>query len=725
MDGFRLDRRKLLTTAAAAVVLPALPVLAASGDSPTAFADREIAAAGAKAPKVDYLLDAKLGAQAYSFVRIGSGIRVVAGDPAGAMYGGLDIAEALQAGKLDVLLADKKVRRPFIAARGIKFNIPLDLRTPSYADVGDSNQANIPEVWERDFWASYFDAMARHRYDTLTLWSLHPFTSMVKVPEYPDVALDDVWRGLTPLGPKPEDTRSKNLLTPEVLAHHEVVKTLTIDEKIAFWRDVMTMAHNRGIQVYLFTWNTYTYGTFGKYGITDALDNPATVAYMRASVREFVKTYPLLAGIGITAGEQMTADAERNEQWLYDTYGEGIRDALKAAPQRKVRLIHRFHETKGDTINRVWKDFPGFPDSFTFSHKYSVAHMYANPQPTFFERQVRPTLDGKKSWLTVRNDDIFSLRWGDPDYAREYLRNMPERQVLAGFYMGPDGFCWGRDFLDRETAGQKLGNNRPLVMDKQWYAFAIWGRLAYDPDLPNSAFADMLGRRFPGADADRLYATAAAASKVVPLTTSFFWRDLDYHWLPEAGAHRDGKGIVPNPGDSGAVWSYTVEEFMKGSAAQDAGILSIRDWRKQVAAGTKITQKTPLDMADAIAAASEAALKGVAELRVARTRGDKEWLQTLGDFEAFGYLGRYYAAKIRAAATLALFDASSDAVQQAEAIRLLEIELVAWKAYAAIHSRQYLPNFFSRLGFVDVAALTPQVARDVDIARNWKPGSLT
>jgi hypothetical protein len=36
--------------------------------------------------------------------------------------------------------------------------------------------------------------MARHRYNVLSLWSLHPFPSLVKVPEFPDVALDDVWR---------------------------------------------------------------------------------------------------------------------------------------------------------------------------------------------------------------------------------------------------------------------------------------------------------------------------------------------------------------------------------------------------------------------------------------------------------------------------------------------------------------------------------------------------
>ncbi|HZL45107.1 MAG TPA: carbohydrate-binding family 6 protein, partial [Opitutaceae bacterium] len=102
---------------------------------------------------------------------------------------------------------------------------------------------------------------------------------------------------------------------------------------------------DRGISVYIFTWNIFTYGAEGKYGITSDMSNRTTVAYFRASVRELVKTYPLLAGIGITAGEAMEANNPNftKEQWLWATYGEGVRDALKDTPARGVRLIHRFH----------------------------------------------------------------------------------------------------------------------------------------------------------------------------------------------------------------------------------------------------------------------------------------------------------------------------------------------------------------------------------------------
>ncbi len=218
------------------------------------------------------------------------------------MYGGLDLAEAIRLGTLSEL---KEVdRAPFIARRGIKFNIPLDARTPSYSDAGDAAQQNIPEMWSLDFWHEFLDEMARQRFNVLSLWNLHPFPSLVKVPEYPDVALDDVMRTTVTFDAS-YSLSGTDMVRPSHLAHLATVKTMTIDEKIRFWREVMQYAHDRGIEVYLFTWNIFVWGAEGKYGITSDQANPVTIDYFRKSVRETLLTYPLLAGFGITAGEHM------------------------------------------------------------------------------------------------------------------------------------------------------------------------------------------------------------------------------------------------------------------------------------------------------------------------------------------------------------------------------------------------------------------------------------
>ncbi len=647
-------------------------------------------------------------AQSYSIrVRHAEGRRTITvrgADAAGAMYGGLDVAEALLTGTLDALKDSDHA--PHIARRGIKFNVPLDLRTPSYTDCSDAAQANIPEVWERAFWTEFLDAMARCRYNVLSLWSLHPFPSLVKVPEFPEVALSDVWRTRAKL----DDTFSfagSDMVRPAMLADHEVVKRITIDEKIAFWRWVMQQAADRGIQVYFFTWNVFTFGAEGKHGITNDLGNETTKTYFRASVRELVKTYPQLAGMGITAGEGMPQkmDSKAKEAWLWETYGEGVRDALKDEPKRVFRMIHRFHWTAQSEILEAFKDYPG---PFEFSFKYSVAHMYSITNPPFIQPLLEGLAPGRKTWLTVRNDDLYTFRFGDPTYARDYILNMPPDDKVAGFYMGPDGYVWGRDFLERHPDP----GPRPLVIEKQWYAFMLWGRLAYEPSLPDACFERLLAARHPKASPHQLYRALQGASQVMPLTTRFFWGDIDLKWYPEAClSHPKSKGF------------YTVRHFMEGVSMPGAKVLCIRDWRTRIAAGQLLEKTTPPQIAEALDAVATETLAALDVLREA-AKEDAELRKTVNDCEALAWLGRYYAAKISGACALALFDAKGDALERSAALRHLDDALTRWKRYAAVRDAQYVPALYNRVGYVNVTELTEKVTADLDIARNWKPDTL-
>ena len=177
---------------------------------------------------------------------------------------------------------------------GIKFNIPLDARAPSYDDTGDAAQKNIPEMWNMDFWKTYIDTLARYRYNYISLWSMHPFPSLVKVPKYPDVALDDVKRSR---GPFQEYYSGLGVdwTGPEFHEDNlETVKTMTIEEKIAFWRQVMAYGKSRNVDFYIVTWNIFDYGIDGKYGIND---DPATLALlMRGFTAAGIRPYYLHHG---------------------------------------------------------------------------------------------------------------------------------------------------------------------------------------------------------------------------------------------------------------------------------------------------------------------------------------------------------------------------------------------------------------------------------------------
>lgn len=631
-------------------------------------------------------------------------VYVLAGEGTGGMYGALDIAEAIQCNTLSRLAASDNV--PYLTKRGIKYNIPLDLRTPSYSDPGDAHQQNIPDTWDLNFWQSYFDEMAVHRYNVMTWWSLQPFPSMVKVPEFPDVALNDVWRTRE----KFDDTyssRGLNYDRPNLFKNVEVVKKMTIDEKIVFWKKVMQMAADRGIDIYLFTWNIFTYGADGKHGITRRQDNDTTIAWFRASVREMIKTYPLLRGIGITSGEgmdnQQTGEYS-NEKWLWKTYGEGIRDGLKDQPKREFTLVHRFHWA---SLNEIQKEFKDLPCRLELSLKYAIAHMYSITNPEFV-LPAMPLLSAQtQSWLTIRNDDIYSLRWANNDFARSFIKNIPDIKKIAGFYMGPDGYCWGRDYLSKLN-GTKTP---PLILQKQWYSFMLWGRLSYNPDLPDKLFLKQLPQHFPSVNTNELIKGWSSASMIFPWITRFVWGDIDLKWFPEANlSHPSHKGF------------YTVKDYIERVPMQGSNIEGILAWAEKKISNTQSGLISPLVVADSLEQLSNASLSSLKTLPKPNHQSPDELNQTLSDIEAFALVGKYYSEKIKAACDLALFDKTQNVSYKKTALQHLELAKNFWYQYAAIYSKKNKPALYNRVGYVDVEKLKTKVQEDIIMVTNWKPG---
>lgn len=631
-------------------------------------------------------------------------IYILSGEATGAMYGALDIAEAIECNTINQLKESDNT--PYLKNRGIKFNIPLDLRTPSYSDPGDASQQNIGDVWNIDFWQNYFDEMAVHRYNVMTWWSLQPFPSMVKVPEFPDVALNDVWRTKEKFD-ESFSHQGRDFDRAYLFKNVEVVKKMTIDEKIVFWKKVMQMAADRGIDIYLFTWNMFTYGATGKHGITQRQDNDTTIAWFRASVREMIKTYPLLRGIGITAGEGMDnnrKDEYANEKWLWKTYGEGIRDGLRDQPGRKFTLIHRFHWA---SLKEIQAEFKDLPCRLELSLKYAIAHMYSIPSPQFILPAMPLLSPQTQSWLTVRNDDIYSFRWANNDYARNFIKSIPDIEKIAGFYMGPDGYCWGRDYLS------KLNGNKtpPLVLQKQWYSFMLWGRLSYNPDLPDNIFLQHLPGHFPSVNTDELMKGWSAASMIFPWITRFVWGDIDLKWFPEVNlSHPSHKGF------------YTVKDYIEREPMEGSDIESILSWASNQLSSTKSRFLSPLHVAGTLEKLSDTSLASLQKLPKIVHSSPDELNQTLSDIEGFALIGKYYAEKIRAACDLALLDTTHNEQYRKSSLQHLELAKKYWKDYATIYSVKNKPALYNRVGYVDADKLKVNVEEDINIVRNWKPG---
>jgi hypothetical protein len=648
----------------------------------------------------------KFGWQCYSIRVKKAGnqkvIYILSGDKTGSMYGGLDVAEAIRLGTINYI--SDSDNKPYLERRGLKWNIPLDMRTPSYGDMGDFGQQNIPVVWDMIFWQQQIDQMARDRYNVLSLWSENPFPSLVKIPEFPKIALDDVFRTKIKLGDD-FDLSGTGLLTAGMLKDFEIVKKITIDQKIAFWRKVMSYAHSRGIEVYWFTWNIFTYGIDGKYGIDDRQDNDTTIAYYRSAVREMVLTYPDLDGIGITAGENMEGNKSRysNEQWLWLTYGLGINDALSRQSGRKVRLIHRFHQANYSDILVAFKGFKGILD---LSYKYCVAHMYAVTDPPFIKPYMNLFSPKLKTWLTLRNDDIYSFRWGNPSFTRKFIESIPEPEKIVGYYMG--GYIGGRDFLGRDNTVP-----RPLNIQKQWYSFMLWGRLSYDPTIKDSLFLKTMESRFKDVSSRTLMDGWSAASMIFPWITRFAWRGNDFEWFPEASlSNKVFKGF------------YTVKDFMEMEPEPGSNISNILIWAENYRSNHHENLILPPAAADTLSRYARLALISLKSLPEHNSNLSDELNLTIGDIEAFALIGNYYAEKIRASCSLALYNFYGLRQDQDDAVQHLKNAKAFWAKYAAVYDSQYKPALFSRIGYINIPELIEKTDQDIKIAAEWIPGTI-
>ena len=591
-------------------------------------------------------------------------IWAIGADATGAMYAGLALAETIAQGGIESIKEEEK--NPHIRKRGLKINVPLDARTPAYADCGDAAQQNMLVMWDIEFWKEHLDNMARHRYNTITMWNGHPFPSMVKVEDYPDVALEDVkiadidWLEWFPKYAGKGGARGVN---DEILENLKVIKKMNMDKKIAFWREVMQYAHDRGIEFHIITWNIFVWGADGKYGITHDVKNEVTIDYMRKSVRSLFETYPLLAGIGTTAGERMNGlTPDQKEQWLWKTYGLGVMDAKKSFPDRKIRFMHRYWMSK---IPEITKHFDGFDDdiTFNFSYKYVKARLYSNTNPTFVDPILEEAPKGTKWWWNLRNDDIFYFRWGDADYVREFINNLPGAEQTEGFHMGSDGYVWGREFVSTEP-----DSPRQLEIEKHWYKFMLWGRLGYDPTLKNDFFEKAIQQRFPEKPTKKLQEVWARASKIIPAVNRAHWHDWDFQWSVETCSGRKSyHDITQNSWKPGGTSAANTIENHANYVLQEL-----------------------------------VALQKVA--------GDKTWNRTLGDMEAMAHLGNYYAEKLRAA------EHKENNTEQA--VIHLENALKHWKKYAEVGQKQYNPQLLSKAGQANWELGYENAKKDILLIKN-------
>ena len=430
--------------------------------------------------KVSIQVDRSLGPEAFRIRRTA----ITGGDERGAMYAALDYAEQLE---LNGAVREKQVK-PSLGVRALKFNIPL----AGTGYLSEEDLANNQWFWDLNYWRVFLDMAARNRYNALTFWSAHPYDRMVRIKKYPE-ATD--------------------------------VPAAELDRNIEFFRKLFQMAADRGLDVYLVTWNIHVSRAFAKaHNIADSgVDSPLVRDYQREAIKALFATYPMMTGIGTTAGERMRNMTGRQKlDWVADTYFAALREIKRPAP-----FILRAWQSEPEEMARML-DTVKHPGPVYLDLKFNGEHMYSSVRPHVQdERWVKMAGNRWRVLWHLRNDCLFILRWGDPDFVRSAIENM---SGSAGFVEGSELDVPGVDRIHTTEAASHM--DWKYKFEKHWFRYMLWGRLGHFAAEPDSTWRAHYQRRFGAAGAD-VYEATRQASKIIPSMTSYHWNYMNGDWYPE------------------------------------------------------------------------------------------------------------------------------------------------------------------------------------------------
>jgi hypothetical protein len=650
--------------------------------------------------------DGKLEKEAYDVNPKGKTITITGGDGTGMIYGSLSIAEDLGNGiKLDNIKAHGE--KAHFLLRALKYDMPWD--TYRHSEALDQHYATCRDL---NYWRAFLDMMVDNRLNALSLWNLHPFNYMIKAKNFPEA-------------------------------------TQFTDAELKEWQKlfhgIFGMAKERGIDTYLIPFNIFVSPAFAKAHNTKPLNldhdffldgdtSEIVKRYTRESITQTLQEYPELTGMGYTLGEGMGGmTSQGREDWMREVYMEGMRKS-----GRKVKLIHRipFSSTTGSlgvtsieteklTRKAIEADAaepfiikPVFADlKYNWSHATSTTKLIKVHGGKLYDTYFKPVpTDYKVTW-TARNEDFFCLRWGVPDFVREHI-NVNSNAYNGGYFIGSETYIPAKDYF----TNPKIKVNWKYAFERQWLYYKIWGRLLYNPETPNSVFNDEFMRRYGVSGKNLLEASSLAGKTPMRIASYYdFTSDLTLY----------SEGEMAQMGRDKTLKYISVDDQIKRPVLDPDAYVSIAEYVKGGNFGDKIT---PLKLADMLQADCTKALELVKNID---TKTNTALMFEVADIRAWSNLGLNLAEKIRGGVALQTYRVKGGEENKQNAITHLTKALDYWNDIVKITRPIYLDmplthmmdqngktwkeNYYQKFHW---ALITPQVAADIDVAKNAKALSI-
>jgi hypothetical protein len=644
-------------------------------------------------------IDAALGAEAFTIVSTGRHTAITGGDNRGLIYGALSAREQLLNGvPVEALAA--KAATPRLAFRGIKFNTPWDSYRPSSAL--DQHYATARDL---KFWEAFLDMMVENRFNVVSLWTMHPFTYMIRPKNFPEA--------------------SKWSVTEFAAWQH-------------LYREIFRMAKERGLDTYVVFWSIFVSEEFAKahnvakenfypHYYVPGDTSEITKRYLRESVAQMLEEYPDLDGIGVSHGEG-TADMTplQRQQFVEEVFVAGALNAKRTQP---VKLIHRVPFSSGlssapgvstdvERITRAGMERLGTKFSgpiwaemkFNWSHAHSTPRLIKVHGGKLGDTYFKPLPTNYKVVWQIRNEDFFALRWGAPDFIRQHIAMNGRADYVGGYFVGSETYIPALDYF---TAAQGPVPWK-YAFERQWLFYKLWGRLLHDPTTPDHTFQAEFTRRY-GPKAKNLLQAYALASSTQLRLASLFDSRWDFTLYSE--------GFLALQGEE---THYIGVDALINQPTMDPAYVSVGDFVKTTRErGTFASDRlTPPKLIEVLERDSRSALALVNRVDA---RGDAALMYEVADVKTWAYLGLHLAEKLRGAIELETFRATGESARKQLAIAHLQkavgwwdqVVLVTRPIYKDMKLTHYNGNSFDANpdNQFHWALIRDEVARDVETAR--------
>ncbi|MBN2424840.1 MAG: hypothetical protein JXR46_08210 [Calditrichaceae bacterium] len=641
--------------------------------------------------------------EAFRIIPENNQITIIGGDGRGVIYGVQSLIEDLRNG-LALNKIKEKNESPTLHFRAIKFDLPWDTYRHSYSLT--QHQETCADL---KYWEAFLDMMCENRFNTLTLWNLHPYTFLIKPKNFPEAS---PWN----------------------------------DAEIAEWKKLFTgifdMAFERGIDTYLIPFNIFVTPEFSR-AHNVAVDNLEHHHFVPGDTSEIIKTYtqecvtqtleeyPNLTGMGLTLGEGMGGmTPQQRENWIGETIIEGMRLA-----NRKSKLIHRipFSGTTGslgatsiemEQITRKGIEREAEMDCFIppvwASLKFNWSHAHSTPKlikvhgGKLYGTYWNPEPKGYKIIWTARNEDFFCLRWGVSDFVREHIQTNAHNYV-GGYFVGSETYIPAKDYFTNPD----IAVDWKYAFERQWLFYKIWGRLLYNHETPDEVFKNEFIRRY-GNNAEALfYAFALAGKTPLRLASSF-----DCTW--DFTLYSEGF-MALNPEVKRV--DYISVDRQINQPPLDTGYVSIKEYVDVILSGNSINAAkiTPPALADMLETDCKRALELIKDID---TSDNSALMFEIADVKTWANLGLFFAEKIRGAVALQTFYVSGGEEHKQKAVKHLENALTYWDVvisitrpiyndmplvhYSEQDGKPWQENDHLRFHW---ALLRPEVMKDVETAK--------